>query len=138
MTMSAELKAEFRGHFDHLAAGELAFPRCEDCGRWHWYPMALCPHCRSSRVKWQTVRGDGRIWSWTVVRHPFDDDFRTRLPYVVALVCFEEAPGVRLVANVEGVAPDGLSIGMPVELVRPAAGGTFPRPLFRPAGSAGT
>ena len=37
-----------------------------------------------------------------------------RTPYVVALVELEE--GIRLVSNLVGVAPDGVTIGMPVEV----------------------
>ncbi len=127
-----ELRPEFRGHFERLSAGEVAFPFCEDCNRWHWYPMPLCPHCRSARIAWRPVGGVGEIWSWTVVRHPFDPAFRDKLPYVVALVCFEEAPGIRLIANVEGASPDELRIGLPVELVPAAGDDPRPHPVFRP------
>lgn len=130
--MAKETKAGFRGHFDHLSAGKLAFPFCEECGRWHWYPMPLCPHCRSSRLSWRPVSGTGEIWSWTVVRHAFDASHRDKLPYVVALVCFEEAPGIRLVANVEAASPDELRIGMPVELVPPVPGEPAQHAAFRP------
>lgn len=130
--MTVEPRAEFRGHFDRLSAGQLAFPICEACGKWHWYPMPLCPHCRSNRLAWRLVRGVGEIWSWTVVRHPFDPSSRDRIPYVVALVCFTDAPGIRLVANIEGVSPDALRIGLPVELIPPAGDEHPPRPVFGP------
>jgi uncharacterized protein len=132
--MGAELRAEFRGHFENLAAGRVTFPVCEDCGRQHWYPMPLCPHCRSSRLSWRPVRV-GEIWSWTVVRRAFDPNYHDRLPYVVAMVSFEDAPGIRLVANVEGVAPEHLRVGLPVEFVPPAIGDPLPRPVFRPVGA---
>jgi uncharacterized OB-fold protein len=130
--MAVALKAEFQAYFDRLSAGELAFPICEDCARWHWYPMTLCPHCRSSRLSWRPVHGVGEIWSWTVVRHAFEPDYGDKLPYVVALVCFEDAPGIRLVANIEGISLDELRIGLPVELVRSADGRSPSRPVFGP------
>lgn len=135
--MPIESKAEFQGHFDRLAAGELAFPVCEACGKWHWYPMPLCPHCLGSKLAWRPVRGVGEIWSWTVVRHAFDPSWQDRVPYVVALVCFADAPGIRLVANIEGVSPDDLRIGLPVELVHPADSEHLVRPVFGPVQSRG-
>lgn len=125
-------RAEFQGHFDHLSAGRLAFPVCQACGKGHWYPMTLCPHCRSSRLAWQAVQGVGEIWSWTVVRHAFDPSHADRLPYVVALVCFADAPGIRLVANIEGVSEEDLRIGLPVRLLVPADGRPMSRPVFGP------
>lgn len=133
--MAVEPRAEFRGHFEHLSAGRLAFPICQACGKWHWYPMTLCPHCRSGRLAWRTVRGVGDIWSWTVVRHPFDPGWHDKIPYVVALVCFTDAPGIRLVANIEDISPVDLRIGLPVELVPPADDEPLPRPVFRPVWS---
>lgn len=130
--MAVGLRAEFRGHFDRLSAGELAFPICEDCGKWHWYPMTLCPHCRSARISWRPVQGVGEIWSWTVVRHPFDPSHHDKLPYVVALVCFEDAPGIRLIANIEDVSMDELRIGLPVELIPRTGNDPLPRPVFGP------
>jgi uncharacterized protein len=130
--MAVDPSAEFRGHFDHMSTGELAFPICEDCGKQHWYPMTLCPHCQSSRLSWRPVQGVGEIWSWTVVRHAFEASYHYKLPYVVALVCFEDAPGIRLVANVEDVSPDELRIGLPVEFIRPADDDPLPRPVFGP------
>lgn len=133
--MTIEQKAEFKGHFDRLSAGELAFPVCEACGKWHWYPMPLCPHCLSPRLAWRPVRGVGEIWSWTVVRHPFDPTWQGRTPYVVALVWFADAPGIRLVANIEGVSPQALRIGLPVKFVAPDDGEHPPRPVFGPVQS---
>lgn len=130
--MSIDHRAEFQGHFDHLSAGTLAFPVCRDCGKGHWYPMTLCPHCRSSRLSWRPVQGVGEIWSWTVVRHAFDPGHADELPYVVALVCFEDAPGIRLVANIEGVSAQELRIGLPVRFMPAADGRPLSRLVFGP------
>jgi len=110
---------EFAGFFESLKQRALAFPHCADCGRFHWYPMKACPHCRSHAISWRRVDGAGTIYSWTTVRHAFDPAYQDRLPYIVALVEFPDAPGVRLVANV-AAAPDTLAIGM---TVKPRFGG---------------
>lgn len=113
---------EFAGFFEAARGGRLAFPRCESCGRFHWYPMKACPHCRSRDIAWRPVAGNGEIFSWTVVRHAFDPAYRDRLPYVIALVEFADAPGIRLVTNIEEADPESLRIGMQV------------RPVFRQDG----
>ena len=43
--------------------------------------------------------------------------FENKVPFVVALIELEEQPGLRIIANVQGCAPDELRIGTPVEVV---------------------
>jgi uncharacterized OB-fold protein len=112
--MTTVLLPEHAGFRSGLENGQLCFPRCSDCGRFHWYPMTLCPHCRSSRIEWQAVAGRGHVYSFTVVRHAFDEEWRSALPYVVALIEFEDAPGVRLISNLVGIAPEAVRIGLSV------------------------
>ncbi len=119
---------EFEGFFAGLSRHELCFPRCRDCGRFHWYPLKHCPHCQGSDIGWQAVAGPAQLYSWTVVRYAFDPDFAGRLPYIVALVAFDEAPGVRLVSNLIEVETEDLEIGQALEPVFPGD----ERVLFRP------
>ena len=133
--MSAEGVAdEFRPYFDALARGILAFPRCGDCGRFHWYPMKLCPFCHRAGIGWVAVSGVASLFSWTIVRHDFDpaaiERYGLRAPYIVALLEFADAPGVRLISNLVEADPDALAIGMAVQALFPAHDG---RVLFRPA-----
>lgn len=109
------MQSEFKGFFNNLALGKLAFPNCKSCGAFHWYPMKYCPHCQSANIHWQPVGGIGRVYSWTVVRHSFNTVHTLPLPYVVALLEFEDAPNVRLITNLVDTAPESLTIGMKVE-----------------------
>lgn len=130
--MSEASQPEFQPFFEHLQARRIAFPRCEACGRFHWYPMPRCPHCQSSRIVWQPVSGKAEIFSFTNVEHAFDKSRRERLPYIVALVTFEDAPGVRLITNIVDADYAGLRIGTAIEPV--FSPGEEGRPLvnFRP------
>ncbi len=128
--MIDETAPEFAGFFEAARREQLAFPRCTACGSFHWYPMKACPHCRSRDIAWQPVAGEGAVFSWTTVRHAFDPAYKDRLPYIVALVEFADAPGIRLVTNVEA-DPDALSIGDAVRPVFHPDG----RVTFLPAGS---
>jgi uncharacterized OB-fold protein len=127
------LPKEFRGHFEAIADGSLRFPYCESCGRFHWYPMPRCPHCQSGALVWRKLSGRGTLYSWTVVRHAFDRTLRDAIPYIVALVTFDDAPGVRLVTNLIDAAPESIRIGMPLQPVFRNPPGKRPQVVFRPA-----
>jgi hypothetical protein len=108
---------EFAGFFENASVGRLAFPYCRDCSRFHWYPMPRCPHCRGHDIEWRPISGRGEIFSFTRVLHPFDKSRAGRLPYVVALVTFADAPGIRLITNIVDASSEELRIGSPVEPV---------------------
>jgi uncharacterized OB-fold protein len=57
--------------------------------------------------------------------------FAGDVPYVIALVMLEE--GVRMMANIIGIAPDEVTIDMPVEVFFEQRGDVA-LPQFRPAG----
>lgn len=109
-----EILPEFTGFIDNARQGCLAFPYCQICGKFHWYPMPRCPHCRGNDIAWRQVSGCGRLFSFTRVMHAFDTSRADALPYVVALIEFADAPGVRLVTNIVGSGHDALRIGQPV------------------------
>jgi uncharacterized OB-fold protein len=131
--------AEFEPFWRSVRNGVLSFPYCDDCRRFHWYPLKRCPHCQSDSVIWRSIEGHGRIFTWTVVHRAFDAAFADQLPYTVALIEFDDAPGVRLVSNIIDADSDDLAIGEPVEPVFPLAGDVLheslvqtdqPRPLL--------
>lgn len=123
---------EFIPHFDGLARGDIQLPYCIDCSRFHWYPMPRCPHCQSCEIHWKTVSGNAKLFSWTVVRHAFHPSLKGELPYVVALVTFDDAPGVRLVTNLVGVAPEDIQMGISLRPVFDNSSEERPKVKFSP------
>lgn len=111
------LLPEFAGFFENARDSRLAFPHCRSCGRFHWYPMPRCPHCRAQDITWRGVAGRAEVVSFTRVVHAFDELRGGELPYVVALVRFADAPGVNLVTNIVGSADETLQIGQLVDPV---------------------
>lgn len=97
--------------------GELAVLRCDACRRLHHPPEVGCPHCGATALHPEAVSGRGVVFASTAVRQAFDRAFLDAVPYVVALVELEEEAGVRILANVLGVAPEPVAIGTPVEAV---------------------
>ena len=112
---------------------ELRFPHCRKCGKFHWYPQILCPHCQSDDIEWAKVGGQGKVFTWTTVRHPFLEEFKQRVPFILALVEFDDAPEVRFTTDIIECDPDDISIGMPVEPVFERVRDDLIMPVFRPA-----
>jgi uncharacterized protein len=108
------MACEFRPFFQALAQGHIAFPRCSACQRFHWYPLQSCPHCGERKIHWSKISGAGTLYSWTTIHHAFGADPPPVLPYVVGLVVFEDAPGVRLITNIVGVSAEQLIEQMPL------------------------
>ncbi len=41
---------EAQPYWDGLKENKLMLPKCDDCGKAHFYPRVICPHCHSGRV----------------------------------------------------------------------------------------
>lgn len=112
--------------WEGIAEGVLRLQRCADCGRYVFYPRAVCPHCGSSALEWEEATGAGSVHSFTVV-HRAPAEYRDEVPYVVALVDLDE--GVRMMTRLVDVEPAGVMVGLPVEV---AIQGDPRLPYFRP------
>jgi len=117
------------------ARDELRIPRCDTCGRLHWYPEDECRSCKGSAFTWETMSGRGTLFSWVVVTHPFLAQFADLVPFVPALVALDEDPAVRLATRVVDVDEEELEFEMPLTVTfRPItfAGvvGSVRAPLF--------
>lgn len=88
--------------------------RCQACGRSHFYPRVICPHCHSDALEWVESRGAGVVYTYTVARRPAGPAFKADTPYVVALVDLDDGP--RLMARVSA-PPESVRIGQRVEMV---------------------
>lgn len=88
--------------------------RCDACGSFVYPHGPVCPHCFNDQFTWTQPSGRGIVRSWVAFHksyHPYFDD---KLPVVVAFVELEEGP--RLITNVVDTGPEGLTVGMPVEV----------------------
>ncbi len=114
----------FEGARDH----KLLIQRCTNCGALRHPPRPACATCRS--FDWDTVTASGRgtIYSYVVNHYPQVPAFD--YPLVIALVELEE--GTRLVANVAGITPESVSIGMPVVAGFEDFDDELTLPVFRP------
>jgi uncharacterized OB-fold protein len=97
----------------HAQDHEIAYEQCTACGEIVFYPRGHCTNCGSLSLDVQTSAGRGEVYSLTVVRlHP-DPFFAARVPYVVAIIQFDE--GFRMLGEI--VAPvEDVSIGSRVQV----------------------
>ena len=94
----------------------LVAPRCQGCGAFRMPPSPFCWKCRSQAVDWVELSGAGSVYTFNVTRQALIPLLRPSIPYVIAVVEMEGAPGVRLVGNVIDVEPGQVRIGMPVRV----------------------
>ena len=115
---------EVKPFFDAAAQGKLLLKHCAACGKLHFYPRTICPHCFSDRTEWQEAKGTGTIYSYSVMRHG--------APYVIAYVTLDE--GVTMLTNIVDCDLEAVRIGQKVRVVfKPSEGGALV-PMFMPTG----
>ncbi len=110
---------------------ELRYQVCDDCAAIVFYPRRHCPHCMSLKLSWKTSRGEGTVYTYTVIRQIGHPAFTQRVPYAVAWIDLDE--GFRMVSNVVGVDdPRSISIGQRVRLTWEDQDGGIALPVFTP------
>jgi len=101
-----------RPFWDGLREERIDVQRCDDCGRWVFYPRSRCPECLSDRLTWTTVEGTGAVYTFTVAEQATAPPFADEVPQLLAIV--ELAEGVRMSTTLVDVEPDAITVGMPV------------------------
>jgi len=98
---------------DALKEGKLMGTRCEKCGARYLPPRAHCK-CGSRKVKWYQAPTRGKLFTYTIVTFP-PDSMTKYAPYIVAVAELED--GSKLLAQITGVSPKTLQVGLPVQVV---------------------
>ncbi|PYC48422.1 hypothetical protein DI396_05440 [Litorivita pollutaquae] len=116
-------------YWEAAREGRLDIPLCGDCGKHHFYPRAICPHCHSDNLKFDTVSGRGEVHTFTIARRPAGPAFADDVPYVVALIELEEGP--RMMSRVQTDDPEAVKIGAKVEVTFVKATDEVTFPYFK-------
>jgi uncharacterized OB-fold protein len=105
-----------RPFWEALRRHQFVVPRCADCGDYCWLPYPACRSCQSENQVWTPVSGDATVYSFTVV-HRGPGAFNFDVPYVMALGQLVEKPRpCNVLANLVGIDPYRVEIGMPVKI----------------------
>jgi uncharacterized OB-fold protein len=103
------LDADNRAFWTGGRDNELRLMRCRDCASFIHPPRPVCRNCLSDNVSPEAVAGTGVIDTFTINYqkwHPAMD-----VPFVIARVAIDGAPGVILTTNIVGCEVDAVDIG---------------------------
>lgn len=95
-----------------LAQGKFLIQQCRECGKYVFYPRALCSHCGSAELKWIEPTGRGLVHSAAGLPQQAGTDAAKSGDHSIAMIELEEGP--RLLGRVMDVEPGKLTPGMPV------------------------
>lgn len=120
--------------WDAAAQGRLVGAKCTNCGTFRLPPVPFCFVCRHQEIEWTDLPGTGRIYSFTVVRHPLAPELSASVPYVSGVVEIDgtQGAGARMIANIIDVDVDTVAVGDPVEVVFETVSPTMTAFRFRP------
>ena len=93
---------------------ELKYQVCDDCGGVVWHPRRHCTHCTSLNLSWKTSKGEGTVYTFSIVRQNYHPAFREMIPYVVAWIDLDE--GFRMLSNVVDVDAEKVEVGQRVRV----------------------
>ena len=109
------------------ADGKLNIHRCGDCSEFTHPPREFCRHCQSENIGPFAVAGTGVVDTYTVNHQKWAPDME--VPFVIARVKLDDAPGVYLTTNIVGCPVDAVEIDDPVRVVFEEQDGLW-YPLF--------
>ena len=99
--------------WDALKEGRFITTKCSNCGRVTFPPQADCPECMSSEFTWVDLGRDATLVTFTYVQIT-PASFAENDPYMIAIG--ELAPGLKVLAWLEGVQPENARPGMKLRL----------------------
>jgi uncharacterized protein len=103
------LDAENRFFWTGGADGKLRLMRCLDCAAFIHPPRPVCRQCLSENVAPEVVAGTGTVDTFTVNYQEWRPGLE--VPYVIARVTIDGAPGVYLTTNIVGCSVEDVQIG---------------------------
>jgi len=121
------IDSENRAFWTGGKEGHLLITQCQDCGGYIHPPRPVCRHCLSDRVEPQPVPGTGVVDTFTVNHQPWMPGLE--VPFVIARIAIDGAPGVFVTSNVIGCPVDEVDIGDKVRVTFEQQGDIY-YPLF--------
>lgn len=104
-----ELTPENTSFWTGGAEGKLMIAFCSGCAHAIHPPQLVCPKCWSEAVEARAVSGTGIVYSYTVNHQPWAPGMQ--VPFALAVVDVDGAPGVRVTAEVVNAGPESVAIG---------------------------
>ena len=121
------LDAENRAFWTGGSEGKLNIMHCDDCGQFTHPPLLMCRHCQSEAMAPRAVSGTATVESYTINHQAWMPGLE--VPFVIARVRLDDAPGVILTTNVVNCPVDAVAIGDRVRVLFEEQDGIW-YPLF--------
>lgn len=109
------LDSDNRAFWTGGAEGALKIMHCADCDAYIHPPRPVCRVCRSENVAPKTVSGAGVVDTFTINYQKWRPDME--VPFVIARVALDDAPGVYLTTNVINCKAEEVDVGDKVRVV---------------------
>jgi uncharacterized OB-fold protein len=109
----------------------LVIPQCTKCSTFRFPPSPFCNVCSHQEVDLVRVSGEGSVYTYTVARHAVVSMLADNIPYVVAAIELDDAPGIRMIVNIVESDPDAVRIGSRVSVVWDDVNDEVTVPRFR-------
>ncbi len=112
---------------------KLTYQVCQDCKGIVFYPRGHCTTCGGPNLEWRESKGEGVIYTYSVVRQNRHPAFVELGPYAIAFVDLDE--GFRMMTNIVGVEDPtkDIKIGARVRVEWQDQGDSgISLPMFRP------
>lgn len=103
------LDADNRAFWTGGMENELRLMQCQDCASFIHPPRPVCRNCLSENVAPSVMAGTGVIDTFTINYQKWHPAME--VPFVVARVAVDGAPGVYLTTNIVGCAVEDVDIG---------------------------
>lgn len=120
-------------HFwEGVKDGKLLYQTCNECSGVVFTPRVHCTHCGSLNLSWNESKGEGTLYTFSIVRQNRNPAFAPLGAYILAYVDLDE--GFRMLTNVVGYDnPTDAQVGQRVRVeFEPQDSGEYPIPVFRP------
>lgn len=122
-----------QNYWEGCQAGELRYQTCDDCNEVVFTPRMHCTACGGTNLSVKVSKGEGTVYTYSVVRQNRMPAFIDLGAYAVAHIDLDE--GFRMLSGIVGVddPTTGISIGQRVKVeFEKQDEGDYPIPLFRP------
>lgn len=101
--------------WDGTKKGKLLIQKCDNCGQLIFFPRVICHSCLSQELGWLETKGEGSVYSFTIIRQGLNPNFLTMVPYAYAIIELDE--GVRFICNIVTKNLDDIKIGSRVKVM---------------------
>ncbi len=86
------IDADSRPYWDSAKQHAAKMQRCDNCGKFRFYPSPACHFCGNLEFTWTPISGKGEIYSFTILERAQGNSFSDLVPIAIVMVTLDEGP----------------------------------------------